>query len=101
MVDIRERYSRAYSRLCHFVALRSGSSALEPVQDALIRTAIHLGANSAVPDLIELGERLRVYFSLDFDPRETKYNHRDFWGLTRQKYAKLACKRMFNPTGFA
>ncbi len=31
----------------------------------------------------------------------TKYNHRDFWGLNRQKRAKLARNRMFNPTEFA
>lgn len=62
-------YSEVYSRMCHFVALRKSDSAVNEVQDALIRESIYLFPNSEIESV---GALVRDLFGLSFSGAEIR-----------------------------
>jgi len=67
---LQKRFSVAYARLCHFVALRREGSSVSSAEDGVIRAAIFLCENAAAPDIDEVVENAKAFFSLTFSPDE-------------------------------
>jgi hypothetical protein len=70
MTALEKRFSIAYSRLCHFVALRRDASSVSAAEDGVVRAAIYLCEGATAPDLAEIEENAKAFFSLSFSPEE-------------------------------
>lgn len=68
--DIQRRFGVAYGRLCHFVALRRDHSSIAAAEDGVIRAAMFLCENGEAPDLDEIIENAKAFFSLTFSREE-------------------------------
>jgi hypothetical protein len=67
---IRTRFSVAYRRLCHFVALRKDTVTIQALEDRLLTTALFLFPENASPTNEDLRNNLRDAFGLEFSLEE-------------------------------
>jgi hypothetical protein len=70
MAGIKKKFTNAYSRLCHFVAIRKDTASVTAAEDGVIRASIYLCENALAPDNKEISENVKAFFSLSFSEDE-------------------------------
>jgi hypothetical protein len=70
MATLQKRFSNAYGRLCHFVAIRHDPASVNAAEDGVIRAAIYLADNVTARTAHEIAANTRSLFSLSFTDDE-------------------------------
>jgi hypothetical protein len=72
MMALQNRFSNAYGRLCHFVAIRHDSTSVTAAEDGVVRAAVYLSADVTASDTHEIANNLMSCFSLSFSDEEVE-----------------------------